>query len=138
MAYTRMGQSHKMTVHLREFDRTRTDDCTFVLVPKFTARNGIGGDWYAPGSFGATWNLMLKRAGIPHRKAYESRHIFACRALSAGVNLNFIAAQMGHASAQRVYNVYGKWMNDNNEDQMSILNENFSDDAPYMPPAKNQ
>ena len=81
---------------------------------------------------------MLQRAGIRHRKAYESRHTFACWALSAGANPNFIAAQMGHTSAQMVYNVYGKWMSDNNGDQMSIMNANFSEDVPQMPQAISQ
>ena len=87
------------------------------------------------GSFGATWNDILKRAGIRHRRAYESRHTYACWALSAGANPNFIATQMGHTSAQMVYNVYGKWMSDNNVDQLSILNANFNSDAPQMPQA---
>lgn len=138
MAYTRMGKQHKISVHMREFGRTRTDDCTFVFVPRLTARNGKGGDWYAPGSFGTTWNEILKRAGLRHRRAYESRHTFACWALSAGVNPNFIAAQMGHASAQMVYSVYGKWMSDNDADQLSIMNRNFAETAPHMPQASNQ
>ncbi|MEB5922775.1 site-specific integrase [Franconibacter daqui] len=138
MAYTRMGKQHEISVHLREFGRVRIDPCTFVFVPRLTARNGMGGEWYATGSFGATWNDILKRAGIRHRRAYESRHTYACWALSAGANPNFIASQMGHTSAQMVYNVYGKWMTDNNVDQMSILNANFSSDAPLMPQAANQ
>ncbi|WP_420913856.1 tyrosine-type recombinase/integrase [Klebsiella grimontii] len=135
LAYTRMGKQHEIDVNLREFGRVRVDACTFVFVPRLTARNGKGGDWYAPGSFGATWNDILKRAGIRHRRAYESRHTYACWALSAGANPNFIAAQMGHTSAQMVYNVYGKWMSDNNVDQLSILNANFASDAPTMPHA---
>ncbi|NCH45435.1 tyrosine-type recombinase/integrase [Cronobacter malonaticus] len=138
MAYTRMGKQHHIEVNLREFGRTRMDLCTFVFVPRLTARNGKGGDWYAPGSFGATWNEILKRAKIKHRKAYESRHTYACWALSAGANPNFIASQMGHNSAQMVYSVYGKWMNDNNVDQMSILNANFGGNAPQMPQAVYQ
>lgn len=138
MAYTRMGKQHNIEVHLREFGRTRTDLCTFVFVPRLTARNGRGGDWYAPGSFGATWNEILKRAGIRHRRAYESRHTYACWALSAGANPNFIADQMGHTSAQMVYTVYGKWMIDNNSNQMAILNANFGGNAPLMPHAQNQ
>lgn len=134
-AYTRMGKQHEIDVNLREFGRIRVDTCTFVFVPRLTARNGKGGDWYAPGSFGATWNDILKRAGIRHRRAYESRHTYACWALSAGANPNFIAAQMGHTSAQMVYNVYGKWMSDNNVNQLSILNANFASDAPTMPHA---
>lgn len=133
MEYTRLGVQHKIKVHLREFGRTRIDECTMVFVPRLTARNGRGGDWYGPGSFGSTWNLILKRTGIRHRKAYESRHTYACWALSAGANPNFIAAQMGHSSAQMVYNVYGKWMVDNNQDQLNILNANFPSHAPLMP-----
>lgn len=95
MAYTRMGKQHHIEVNLREFGRTGMDLCTFVFVPRLTARNGKGGDWYAPGSFGSTWNEILKRAKIKHRKAYESRHTYACWVLSAGANPNFIASQMG-------------------------------------------
>lgn len=138
MAYTRMGQQHEINVNLREFGRIRKDLCTFVFVPRLTARNGRGGDWYAPGSFGATWNAILKRAGIRHRRAYESRHTYACWSLGFGVNPNFVANQMGHASAQMVYNVYGKWMIDNNSNQLAILNANFSDNAPSMPHAVNK
>ncbi|NDJ59392.1 site-specific integrase [Enterobacteriaceae bacterium 4M9] len=138
MSYTRMGQQHAIDVHLREYGRARQDVCTFVFVPRLTARNGKGGDWYAVGSFGATWNSMLKRAGIRHRRAYESRHTFACWALSAGANPNFIASQMGHTSAQMVYSVYGKWMTDNNANQIDILNANFGGNAPLMPHAQNQ
>ncbi len=105
MAYTRMGKQNKIKVHLRKFGKTRTDECTFVFVPKLTVRNGIGGDFWA---------------------------------LSARVNPNFIAAQMGHVSAQMIYNVYGKWMTGNNDNQMTILNANFGCDAPIMPQAKNQ
>lgn len=138
MPLTRMGKQHEITVHLREFGRTRIDPCTFVFCPKLTARNGHGGEWYAPGSFGATWNGALRKAGIAHRKAYESRHTYACWALSAGANPNFIAAQMGHTSAQMVYSVYGKWMSDNNSNQMAILNAEFIGSAPLMPQAHNQ
>lgn len=138
MEYTRLGTRHEVDVHLREFGKIRKDLCTFVFVPKLTARNGRGGDWYAPGSFAATWNTILTRAGIRHRRAYESRHTYACWALSAGANPNFIASQMGHTSAQMVYSVYGKWMTDNNTNQMEILNANFGGNAPLMPQAINQ
>ncbi|MEL0569355.1 MULTISPECIES: tyrosine-type recombinase/integrase [Citrobacter freundii complex] len=138
MAYTRMGKQQPIDVHLREFGRTRRDECTFVFVPRLTARNGKGGEWYSPGSFSGTWNNILRRSGIPHRKSYESRHTYACWALSAGANPNFIAAQMGHTSAQMVYSVYGKWMADNNDNQLAILNANFGGNAPQMPHAQNE
>ncbi|WP_145562968.1 site-specific integrase [Yersinia canariae] len=133
MAMTRLSECHEITVHLREFSKKRVDQCTFVFCPKVSARNGNGGYWYSPGSIGTAWNTMLKKAGIKHRKAYESRHTFACWALSAGANPNFVANQMGHASAQMIYNVYGKWMAENNLDQIAILNASFNDSVPLMP-----
>jgi hypothetical protein len=36
-----------------------------------------------------------------------------------------------------VYNVYGKWMTDNNN-QMDILNAHFGGNVPQMPQAQNQ
>lgn len=138
MAYTRMGIQHDIVVNRREFGKKRIDICTFVFVPKLTARNGGGGGWYSPGSFGSTWNRMLKRASIHHRRSYESRHTFACWAISTGVNPSFIAAQMGHASAQMVYQVYGKCMTDNNANQLAILNANFGGNVTPMPQVQNQ
>ncbi|KHM35831.1 hypothetical protein KV34_06620 [Klebsiella aerogenes] len=37
-----------------------------------------------------------------------------------------------------VYSIYGKWMADNNANQMAIMNANFGGDAPLMPQASNQ
>ncbi|MCC3746768.1 site-specific integrase [Rouxiella badensis] len=133
MALTKMRSPISVKVHLREYGKTRTDECTFVFSPKVSAKNKAAGDWYSPGSIASTWNYGLKKAGLRHRRAYETRHTFACWALSAGVNPNFIANQMGHNSAQMVYNVYGKWMTENNSDQMSIMNAGFNQNAPNMP-----
>ncbi|AJI95045.1 phage integrase family protein [Yersinia ruckeri] len=60
----------------------------------------------------------------------SKRHTFACWALSSGANPNFVANQMGHTSSQMVYSVYGKWMSENNSNQMDILNARFTGDAP--------
>ncbi|EPC4825805.1 tyrosine-type recombinase/integrase, partial [Salmonella enterica] len=67
---------------------------------------------YGIGGF-QRFRRTLKRAGLRYRKAYQSRHTYACWSLAAGANPNFIAAQMGHANAQMVYTVYGAWMSDN-------------------------
>ncbi|EOC0433286.1 DUF3596 domain-containing protein [Cronobacter dublinensis] len=136
MQYTRMQKQHDVTVHLREYGKTRTDQCTFVFNPSVSGRYPTKSICYIPGSIAASWNHLLKRAGIRHRKAYESRHTFACWALSAGVNPSFIANQMGHTNAQMVFNVYAKWMSDKNGDQVAILNQNFGFNAPPMPQGK--
>lgn len=136
MQFTRMKEQNDIIVHLREYGKQRSDSCTFVFNPNVSARYPSKSICYIPGSIASSWNHLLKRAGIRHRKAYESRHTFACWALSAGANPSFIANQMGHTNAQMVFNVYGKWMSEQNGDQLAILNTNFDFNAPQMPHKK--
>lgn len=136
LQYTRMQEQHEIVIHLREYGKTRTDMCTFVFNPSVSGRYATKSVCYIPGSISAAWNQLLKRAGIRHRKAYESRHTFACWALSAGANPSFIANQMGHTNAQMVFSVYGKWMAEQNGDQIALLNQNFDLNAPLMPHKK--
>lgn len=123
---------------MRESGRTRIEQCIFRFRSAANRQKREMCGLACPKSFGSTWNEILKRAKIKHRKAYESRRTYACWALSAGAKTNFIASRMGHNSSQMVYSVYGKWMSDNNVDQMSILNANFGGNASQMPQAVNQ
>lgn len=132
---TRLGKQHQVEVKLREYGRTTTHSCTFVFNPQATVTNGIAGHHYAVGSVAQSWESAMKRAGLRYRRAYQSRHTYACWSLTAGANPNFIASQMGHTNAQMVYQVYGAWMSDNNSDQIAILNQKLSDFAPPMPHA---
>lgn len=136
MQFTRMNEQHEIVVHMREFGKQRKDLCTFVFNPNISGRYPTKSICYIPGSIAASWNHLLRRAGIRHRKSYESRHTFACWALSAGANPSFIANQMGHTNAQMVFNVYGKWMSEQNDDQVALLNINFDFNAPLMPHKK--
>lgn len=130
---TRLGRAHDITVSLREYGKTVSHKCTFVFNPSMTATNGRSGHHYSEGTIGQSWDSALRRAGIRHRKAYQSRHTYACWSLSAGANPNFIAQQMGHASAQMVYQVYGSWMAENNHDQINLLNQKLTEFAPSVP-----
>ncbi|ASD86117.1 DUF3596 domain-containing protein [Salmonella enterica] len=130
---TRLGKQHKVEVKLREFGRTSAHSCTFVFNPQLTTRSGKSGTHYAATSLNRIWESAMKRAGLRYRKAYQSRHTYACWSLAAGANPNFIAAQMGHANAQMVYTVYGAWMSDNNQSQVDILNQGLADTAPRVP-----
>lgn len=130
---TRLGHQHQIEVKLREYGRTTTYSCSFVFNPQITDRRGKSGYHYAVSSINRTWESAIKRAGIKHRKAYQSRHTYACWSLAAGANPSFIANQMGHANAQMVYNVYGAWMSDNNQSQVAILNQKLCEYAPSMP-----
>ncbi|EML0460893.1 DUF3596 domain-containing protein [Klebsiella michiganensis] len=130
---TRLGRQHRVEVQLREYGRTAIHDCTFVFNPQLVKKSGGVGYLYKADSVGDSWDAALKRSGLRHRKAYQSRHTYACWSLSAGANPSFIASQMGHASAQMVFNVYGSWMADSSSDQIAMLNQKLSDFAPSMP-----
>ncbi|EEP9438267.1 site-specific integrase [Salmonella enterica subsp. enterica serovar Reading] len=130
---TRLGKQQQVEVKLREYGRTTTHSCTFTFNPKLTDKTNKAGYHYAVSSINRTWESAIKRAGIRRRNAYQSRHTYACWSLAVGANPNFIANQMGHANAQMVYNVYGAWMTDNNQQQVNILNQSLSSYAPTVP-----
>jgi len=130
---TRLGKQHQIDVQLREYGRTESHECTFVFNPQLVRRCQQVGIIYKVDSIGDLWDAAMKRAGIKHRKAYQSRHTYACWSLSAGANPSFIASQMGHASAQMVFNVYGAWMADSSSEQIAMLNQRLADFAPQMP-----
>ncbi|KEA54633.1 integrase [Mangrovibacter sp. MFB070] len=132
---TRLGKQYQVEVVLREYGRSEVHPCTFVFNPQIVTSNGLAGHHYAVGSVNQIWETAMKRAGIRYRKAYQSRHTYACWSLTAGANPNFIAKQMGHSDAQMVYRVYGSWMEDNNQEQIVILNQKLSEFAPSMPHA---
>ncbi|MDA8489662.1 tyrosine-type recombinase/integrase [Kluyvera sp. Awk 3] len=130
---TRLGKQHQIKVMTREYGHSITQPCTFVFNPKLNDKTHRAGDCFSVNSISNVWDAAMRRAGIRHRKAYQSRHTYACWSLSVGANPSFIAAQMGHADAQMVFQVYGAWMPDNNALQVEILNKQLSDYAPHMP-----
>lgn len=66
---------------------------------------------------GATWwTTTLKRLGIRHRRAYNSRHTYATIGLMAGANPAFMARQLGH-SLEMFFRVYAKWIDGQNDDR---------------------
>lgn len=56
------------------------------------------------------WTPTLKRLGIRHRRAYNTRHTYATAALMAGVNPAYIARQLGHANTKMLFDTYSRWI----------------------------
>ncbi len=56
------------------------------------------------------WTPALRRLGIRHRRAYQTRHTYATIALMGGVNPAYISRQMGHRSAKMLFEIYAKWI----------------------------
>ena len=55
------------------------------------------------------FQACLQRLGIRQRPAYNTRHTYATRMLMAGLNLAFIADQLGHSIAMLLKH-YARWM----------------------------
>lgn len=56
------------------------------------------------------WRLALKRAGIRYRYPYQMRHTYASQALSAGENVMWVAAQLGHKDWAVTARRYARWI----------------------------
>ncbi|AGR58879.1 putative integrase for prophage [Salmonella bongori N268-08] len=46
--------------------------------------------------------------------------------MTAGANPTLIVGQMGHETAQMVYEIYGMWIDDMNDEQVAMLNARLS------------
>ncbi|MCE9885162.1 site-specific integrase [Obesumbacterium proteus] len=109
-----------VTFHHREYGKTETQKLHFVFMPRATLHGQK--PCYSLTTIGAMWNKAVKLAGIRRRNPYHTRHTYACWLLSAGANPSFIASQMGHENAQMVYEIYGTWIEDMNNEQINMLN----------------
>ncbi|MGY6286126.1 tyrosine-type recombinase/integrase [Proteus mirabilis] len=56
------------------------------------------------------WVPTLKKAGIRYRTPYQTRHTFATRNISQGVNLFWLAGQMGHKGPEMLFRHYGSYL----------------------------
>lgn len=56
------------------------------------------------------WRYALRRADVPYRKPYQTRHTYASMMLSAGENPMWVANQMGHSDVNMIYRNYGRWI----------------------------
>jgi integrase len=56
------------------------------------------------------WIPTLKRAGVRYRAPKQMRHTFASQALSAGENVMWVAAQLGHKNWYVTAKNYARWI----------------------------
>ena len=69
--------------------------------------------WSCSGKIGDTWRCLLRRIDIKYRNCYQMRHTYASTLLSNGENPEWIKTQMGHATLEMLFRVYGKWIPNN-------------------------
>jgi integrase len=67
------------------------------------------------------WIPALRKAGLPYKKPYSTRHTFAAWSMAVGVMPTKIASLMGHGSKKMVYEVYGNYTEGLEADREKIL-----------------
>lgn len=130
-----LKEQFKMTGHLkkkeicfqhREHGMTESQEVRFVFVPRDIKKKGH----FTKSAISYGWRRGMKKGGIRERHPYQSRHTYACWTLAAGANPSFIASQMGHENAKMVYEVYSRWISDNDNDQVNMLNARMPTSLP--------
>ena len=57
-------------------------------------------------SYRGAWASAIKKAGLPHFRMYDIRHVAATEMLAGGADLAAVSAQLGHSSITTTGNVY--------------------------------
>lgn len=67
------------------------------------------------------WNKALQKTQAAYKTPYSTRHTFCAWALTIGMNPMKLVNLMGHSSKQMVYQVYGEYVEDLEDDVEEIL-----------------
>jgi integrase len=67
------------------------------------------------------WNKALDESQIAYKTPYSTRHTFCAWALTIGLNPMKLVNLMGHSSKQMVYQVYGEYVEDLEDDMDDII-----------------
>lgn len=67
------------------------------------------------------WNKALAESQIAYKTPYSTRHTFCAWALTIGLNPMKLVNLMGHSSKQMVYQVYGEYVEDLEDDVEDII-----------------
>ncbi len=80
------------------------------LRSNFVFPNAKGGPMDAHNFVNRRWKKILKSAGVEYRTLYQCRHTFARLLLERGLEVQYIADQLGHRDLQMLIRHYGRWM----------------------------
>jgi len=106
---------------IRDVDLTPRSVAALVAMKPFTFMKGLDHPIFANPATGQPWATdeyqrttyfvpTLKRLGIRHRPAYQTRHTYATTALMNGISPPYISRQMGHKNTAMLFQTYSKWI----------------------------
>lgn len=76
-------------------------------------------------SYQRTFELILKKHGLPHRGFHALRHTFATRALECGMDVKTLSEILGHKNPTVTLNRYAHSLMDHKKDMMNRLGKLF-------------
>ena len=93
----------------------KTSNCEFVIAdgqkPVFTR------------SYQRTFELLLKKLGLPHKGFHSLRHTFATRALECGMDVKSLSEILGHKNATITLNRYAHSLWEHKAEMMNKLSK---------------
>ena len=130
--------SRRLHVFLSALQRLRCDP---------GAGEFVVGDDIHPNNFLANqWNRkILRRAGIGHVRYKDLRDTYASFLLTAGVQLGYVSAQLGHADVAITAKHYARWVGEDVYREPLTLRDGevpadfiarFSSESPQSPPSR--
>lgn len=87
--------------------------------------SGKGGKAVSVRSYQMTFDLLLRKLGLPHRGFHALRHTFATRALECGMDVRTLAELMGHTNPTITLKRYAHSMMEHKQAMMNRLGKNF-------------
>lgn len=75
------------------------------------------------------WRTALKRSGVSLRPMYNTRHTFATLMLSAGENPLWISKQLGHTTAEMLFEKYSRFIPNTTHQDGTAFMKKLSEDG---------
>lgn len=72
-----------------------------------------------------SFRCWLKGVGVELRGINQARHTYASHAVIAGVNLNWLAIQLGHKGLGMIYKHYSRWIKEDATSYCELLESHF-------------
>ncbi|EEY44535.1 tyrosine-type recombinase/integrase [Vibrio mimicus] len=109
-----MGKRRSKTVNVLQRDNKtlKQESLNFIFVNTKTNQPFTDAKEFTERFF----KNYLIAAGVRHRGVGQLRHTFASQCLTAGINKEWLAHQMGHSDTKMIDRYYGKWIREDSFD----------------------
>jgi len=104
------GSVREIQMSQRVFDALKAQEAVTKKTSRFVFCNATGNPLDHVNVTKRVWYPLLRYLGLKARRPYQTRHTAATLWLAAGENPLWIARQLGHASTEMLFKVYGRFV----------------------------